>query len=127
MIFEPKTPSRKFLVGNNTTFFMEDCGSINLKPDQQVTFKTENGSEYDVARKNWGFYATPSLNGRLSEFNLDPVLVRNSKTNRYFILLVHIDRHIEFQHYLDEETLEVILWLNEDTLHMLKQQYGDSQ
>ena len=124
MIFKPNTPSRKFLVGNNKKFFMEDCGSVHLKPDQQITFKTENGSEYDVAQKNWGFYATPSLNGRLIEFNLKPVLVRNIKTNKYFILLVHKDRDVEFKHYLDEEGLEVILWLNEDTLHTIKQQHS---
>jgi hypothetical protein len=49
---------------------------------------TKSGAEYDVAAKDWGFYATPSLNGRLQQFGLRGVLIRNRGTGRYFVLLV---------------------------------------
>ena len=38
-----------------------------LRNNEQLTFR--NGkSEYDVAKKNWGYYATPSINNRLKKF-----------------------------------------------------------
>ena len=80
-------PPRTFMVGNaGPTIAMKDCGKIRLQADEQVTLITEHEGEYDVARKEWGFYATPSLNARLAEFALHAALVRNPK-DRYFILL----------------------------------------
>src|SRR5687768_11688346 len=86
--FEPKNPPRAFLVGNAEKFEMRDCGTMRLEPDEQITIVTERGAEYDVARKSWGFYATPSLNGRLADFGLRGVLVKNRGTGRFFVLLV---------------------------------------
>ena len=55
---------------------LHDCAHIHLNPDEQVTFCTESGAEYDIVRKEWGFYATPSLNGRLFRFHLLAYLVK---------------------------------------------------
>ena len=62
-----KHSSKTLEVGNKVKFNIKDCGSIYLKSDEQVTFKCEKGSEYDVTKKEWGYYATPSLNGRLKK------------------------------------------------------------
>ena len=70
MRFRPQDPPREFEVGYGETIVMRDCGRVELDADEQVTFTTESGAEYDVARKSWGFYATPSLNGRLTGFGL---------------------------------------------------------
>ncbi|HLN09267.1 MAG TPA: hypothetical protein VK281_09945, partial [Xanthobacteraceae bacterium] len=70
MQFDPKVPPRVFTVGNSGPIEMRDCGMVALDADEQLTFVTERGAEYDVARKDWGFYATPSLNGRLMQFGL---------------------------------------------------------
>ena len=42
--------------------FTKEKNSINfqLLKDEQITLKFLN-SEYDIARKNWGYYVTPSL------------------------------------------------------------------
>ncbi len=112
MKFEPKDPPRKFEVGNSVRFDMSDCGSMSLEPDEQITFVTEAGGEFDVARKDWGFYATPSLNGRLSQFDLRAVLIRNSLTNRYYLLLVERGREQAFLNYLEQESCEVVTWLD---------------
>ena len=113
MRFIKRDPPRQFEVGNNVKFKMNDCGSLDLEPNEQVTFVTELGAEYDVARKDWGFYATPSLNGRLPQFGLNPVLVRNKITGRYFVMLVEKGKHNSFKEYVKEECLEVILWMND--------------
>jgi hypothetical protein len=73
---------------------------------------TESGAEYDVAAKDWGFYATPSLNGRLQQFGLRGVLIRNRGTGRYFILLVEAGKEPLFDAYCEQENLAVITWLD---------------
>jgi hypothetical protein len=110
--FEPRDPPRRFTVGNAVKFDMKDCGTLRLAADEQVTFVTESGAEYDVARKDWGFYATPSLNGRLEQFGLRGVLIKNRGTGRYFVLLVERGQEAGFDAYCDQENLAVIAWLD---------------
>ena len=117
MRFDQKNPPRRYQVGNAAKFDISDCGSLHLDPDEQVTFVTDSGKELDVTRKSWGFYATPSVNGRLLEFGLRAVLVYNKRTGRYFILLVEKDRVDSFQKYIDEEGLDLVSWL--DTTEVL--------
>jgi len=112
MRFNVKDPPRRFTVGNAGPIEMKDCGTLHLAADEQVTLVTESGAEYDVARKDWGFYATPSLNGRLEGFGLRAVLIQNRGTMRYFILLVERGREDAFERYLDVENLRIVHWLD---------------
>ena len=114
MNFVQKYPARRFLVGNSQQFYISDCGEMHLEPDEQISFKTESGAEYDVARKSWGFYATPSLNARLLNFGLHAVLVVNTITLRYFLLLVEDGKDDDFLEYCQNESLEVVRWLDSD-------------
>jgi hypothetical protein len=113
MKFEEKRPPRVFQVGNVEKFPMRDCGTLRLEADEQVTLVTESGAEYDVARKDWGFYATPSLNGRLASFGLRAVLVRNP-SERYFVLLVEKDKQAQFDAYVKSERLALVCWMDSD-------------
>ena len=114
MKFDEKNPPRAFPVGNTQKFDMKDCGNLRLEPDEQVTLTTESGGEYDVSRKDWGFYATPSLNGRLPSFGLRGVLIKNRDTGRFFVFLVENGRNAEFEEYLRVENLAIIAWLDSD-------------
>lgn len=113
MKFDEKRPPRVFQVGNAEKFQMRDCGTLRLEPDEQVTLVTESGAEYDVARKDWGFYATPSLNGRLASFGLRAVLVRNP-SGRYFVLLVEKGKQVAFDAYVKSERLAIVCWMDSD-------------
>jgi hypothetical protein len=117
MKFEPKTPPREFEVGYDVKGIIRDCGAIQLSADEQVTFLTENGGEYDLTRKEWGFYATPSLNGRLAGFDLRAVLVKN-RVERYFVLLVERGKEEAFDRYVHQEPLQIVTWL--DSLEVLQ-------
>lgn len=117
MQFEPKQPPREFEVGFDRKGTIRDCGSMYLEPDEQITFKTEDGKEYDVTRKDWGFYAGPSLNGRLASFNLRAVLVKN-RVERFFVLLVERGKEESFTRYVAGEPLKIVAWL--DTTAALK-------
>ena len=95
---------------------IRDCGTLHLDHDEQVTFVTDVGNEYDVTRKEWGFYAGPSLNGRLAGFNLRAVLVKN-RVDRFFVLLVERGMESSFERYVHDEPLKIIAWL--DTKELL--------
>lgn len=112
MIFDERNPPRIFTVGNTVSFNMKDCGAVRLNPNEQITLLTPEGAEFDVARKDWGFYATPSLNGRLQQFGLRAVLIRNLTTNRYFILLVERGKETSFDTYCSQENLGIVAWLD---------------
>ena len=105
-------PPRKFTIGNHTDIEISDCGKIELQTDELVTFTTKSGKEYDFVKKNWGFYATPSLNGRLKKEGFKSALVRNSY-EKLFILVVEENRLKEFNDYLKEEDQQVVYWLDE--------------
>lgn len=103
---------REFTVGLNQCIKLKDCASVYLNPDEQVTFVTKNNKEYDVCCKNWGFYATPSVNGRLAQFGFKTVLVENSKQQR-FVWLVEEGKENLFYRYLHDENHRIVQWLSE--------------
>ena len=72
---------------------------------------TNKSAEYDVARKSWGFYATPSINGRLKNFGLKTALVKN-QLDLYYIMIVEEGCEEDFFKYLKDESNEIITWLD---------------
>mgnify|MGYP001298951963 CR=1 FL=1 len=112
MKIKKKNPPRKFSVGLNYEITISDHGSILLKDNDQISFITEDDKEYDVVRKEWGFYATPSINGRLSNQGFKTALVKNSNGMLY-IMLVEKNKLDEFKKYLENEKNFLIKWLDE--------------
>lgn len=104
---------RKFLVGKNSSIEMLDTGTVILEENEQVTFKTLDGKEYDVAKKNWGYYATPSLAGRLKSFNFKPALMRSKISGHCYIILVQRDKINELEKYLIDDDQEIVIWLDD--------------
>ena len=88
-------------------------GRIALEPDEQVTFTTASGGEYDVARKDWGFYATPSTNGRLKSFGLRAALVL-SGYQKLFVVLVESGKEDAFLEYVQADKQRLLCWLDDD-------------
>jgi 2-polyprenyl-3-methyl-5-hydroxy-6-metoxy-1,4-benzoquinol methylase len=113
MKIEVLEPPRVFRTGRGEPIEIKDCARIALDANDQVTFTTETGGEYDVARKSWGFYATPSLNGRLLNFGLRAVLVR-SHVGKHYLFLVERGHEAEFGSYLEAEQNAVVRWLDND-------------
>ncbi|MGI8727658.1 MAG: hypothetical protein ACR2K6_08285 [Solirubrobacterales bacterium] len=112
MKLQPTNPPRTFEVGRRPVT-ISDSGTLELDPDEQITLTTPDGGEYDVARKSFGFYATPSLNDRLPRFGLRPALVRNADAS-YYLLLVESSRMDEFEAYCGEEAQELVGWLDDE-------------
>jgi hypothetical protein len=115
MDIRPNTPPRTFTTGANRDVVINHCADVVLDADEQVTFVTGSGTQYDVVRKAWGYYATPSLNGRLREMGLRAALVRNAAGKAYLLLVEH-GKAGEFQAYLEAEGIQVICWLDRDDI-----------
>ena len=114
MKFTPIDPPRQFQVsGRGVSLTLSDCGRVALEPDEQVTFTTSSGAEYDVARKDWGFYATPSTNGRLQSFGLRAALVL-SGYQKLFVVLVEAGKEDAFLEYVAADKQRLLCWLDDD-------------
>lgn len=103
-------PPRNFRVGIHN-FLIKHTADITLESNELVTFKNNN-FEYDVCKKEWGFYATPSIDKRLISTGYKTYLVSNRNNNR-FIMLVEQGKETEFQEYLDLTNQNVLLCLSD--------------
>ncbi len=121
MNLKPNNPPRTYKAGEVT---ISDCGSIELQPDEQITLRGANDSEYDIVRKPWGYYATPSLNGRLLNFGLHAALIAN-ENGKYFITLCEDGKEEEFLSYLESENSRLVRWLDSNAnLQQLEKESG---
>lgn len=114
MKFLPINPPREFLVGlDKNKIKLYDCAHIELNPDEQITLRSNDGSEYDVAKKSWGYYVTPSLNGRLKNFGLRAVLTKGIR-DKFYILLAEKGKENEMKKYLEENEMKIVTWMDDD-------------
>ncbi len=119
MKIEPIHPPRTFPVGYHD-LRLAHVATIALEPDEMVTFTSEPAREYDVVRKDWGYYATPSLAGRLRSFGFRAALMRNKNTRHCFVVLIDETRLAVWQEYMAAEQQELVLWLDDfETLSAL--------
>jgi len=79
--------------------------SIKLKKDEQLTLH-HGKSEYDIAKKEWGYYVTPSIQKRLKNFNLEAILIK--KSNDFFLCLVKKNKKKDFDNFLHNKKIKFI-------------------
>jgi hypothetical protein len=109
-----KEKPRCFKVGNRGVE-IQDHGKIYAEPEEMLSWVSSEGKEYDIVAKGWGYYATPSINGRLLNEGYKTALVKNS-FGQYFIMLVDENKMDDFREYLTKEANEVVEWLDERPL-----------
>jgi hypothetical protein len=107
----PLEPPRRFVVGVGS-ITISHCADVELASDEQVTFVTPTGKEHDFVAKSWGFYATPSVNGRLLDQGFKTALSRNA-AGRYYVNVVDMDAIGDFLAYVAAEQSEIVEWLDE--------------
>ncbi len=105
-------PPRKFLVGKNKTE-ISHVANIFLNDNELITFFTNKKNEYDIVKKDWGYYATPSINSRLKNNNFKTALVINEK-KQVFIMLIEKSKKQLFTKYLKKEKNKVVSWLDDE-------------
>ncbi len=112
MKIDTKRVPRIFPVGIAHTQ-LSHVADIDLEPDEMVTFVTEGELEYDVCRKSWGYYATPSLGGRLRAFGWRAAVMRNIDTRHCFVVLIQEDMEGEWMAYMISERQELVMWIDD--------------
>ena len=106
-----KLPQRIFKVGSNKQIEISHSADIQLEDNEQITLVSQSGTEFDIVRKNWGYYATPSINKRLKNFGFKTALVQN-KNGHIYIFLVESGKLDEFDKYCSTEDQTVLMWLD---------------
>ena len=113
MKFYSKDPPRTFKVGKpENKIVISDFGDLVLSPNEQITLVSENGKRHDFAAKDWGFYSTPSINGRLKDEGFKTALVENLKGQVY--VTVDIEKMNLFKKYCVDEKQTILEWLDEE-------------
>jgi hypothetical protein len=113
MKIDIKDPPRSYECGFEVKRTIQDCARLQLSENEQITLVSSSGSEYDITRKDFGYYATPSTNGRLLRLGLRTVIARN-RIDQLFVLLVEFGREDKFETYLQEEQMTLVCWLDKD-------------
>src|SRR4051812_18548685 len=103
MRLDPVEPPRRFEVSGEALAHVAD---LELEPGELVTMRAA-GTAYDVTRKEWGWYATPSLNGRARDHGLRGALCRND-AGQAFVMLVETGREEPFAAYLAAQRMNVL-------------------
>ena len=106
-------PPRRYETGRAEKIEISDVARIELDADEQVTFVGGDGHEWDVTRKSWGYYGTPSLNGRLVTHGLRAALVR-SDAGKYYLFLVERGHDADVERYMTPEQNRIVRWLDND-------------
>lgn len=116
MEFIPKKPPRTFDIGRDNKITINDCGAVRLQPDELLSFLSETNREYDIVRKDWGYYATPSVNSRLKDQGFKVALVSNKK-GQVYVMIVDAEKMDLFENYCQTEEQKVLEWLDERKLY----------
>lgn len=103
---------RVFAVGKKQDILIEDLGGIKLNNNELLSLTCPGDARHEIVAKNWGFYATQSVNKRLREYRVKTALAKNND-NFVYVLLVSEDKLKQFEQYCVSEGLDVILWLDE--------------
>jgi hypothetical protein len=89
----------------------KDCARVYLESDEQVTFM-KGDKEFDFASTEWGFYATPSINGRVKDFGFKTAVVLNEQ-NRLYINIVEIEKVESFKKFIKNKGATIVCWLDQ--------------
>ena len=101
-------PKRKFNCGNNV--ILAHVADIMPENDELITFKSKENKEYDFVCKEWGYYATPSINKRLKRNGYRAALMEN-KCGDNFVVIVEVDKLKLWEDYNEKEEQIFVKWI----------------
>ena len=103
--------NRDFTVGLRKNIKINHIANMHLRSNEQITFISKKNREYDFVKKNWGYYATPSINGRLKIFKFRCCLVESQLKKKKFIFVVYKEKTKQLKKYLKNEKLNILFWI----------------
>tara|TARA_B100000886_G_scaffold275859_1_gene199798 strand:+ start:2410 stop:2727 length:318 start_codon:yes stop_codon:yes gene_type:complete len=82
--------------------------TVRLNKDEQLTFLFKK-SNYDIAKKNWGYYISPSLQTRCLKAGLKGVIISNQTSLKF--AFVHKSKIKIFLSYVKSNNFKVVSWI----------------
>ena len=104
-------PPRQFEVGE-TPVKIRHVANVELDADELISLVSPDNRELDIVAKAWGYYVTPSLQGRLKRNGMRAALMRNVMTRQLFVVAVHQDEIESWETYMKAENQELVIWLD---------------
>ena len=105
--------NKNFKVKNNK---INKTGDIILKNNQLVSFiEKKKKNEYDIVKKNWGYYVSSSINNRLKSNNFKIALIKNEQ-NKFFLCAVDSYKLDVFKKYIKKDNQKIVKWFNQNFL-----------
>jgi len=101
-------PKRYFNCGKSVK--LAHVADIILEEDELITFKSKENKEYDFVCKEWGYYATPSINKRLKKNGYKAALMKN-QNDEFFVVIVEIEKIKLWEKYNKEEEQLFVNWI----------------
>ena len=86
---------------------ISEVGRLDLGKDEQILLSNGEDIPFEVCAKEWGYYIGGSLGGRMKSYGKKIFLCRNSKEQKY-LLLVNEDQIHLFLKYLEFNEMTVI-------------------
>ena len=94
----------------NKKIILKHTANIKLNSNEMITLKN-NKMEFDITKKKWGFYATPSINKRLKSFGFLSAIIQNNNTKNIFVVLIDKKKKKLFTKYIKTQDIRVLKWL----------------
>lgn len=82
--------------------------NISLNPDEQATFVIEN-SKFDVTKKDWGFYVSPSIQKRCINNRLKAAIIFQGKN--YYVVFVKKNKEKIFFSFVKKNKYNFLDWI----------------
>ena len=84
-----KKTNRSWNVGKKKNIKIYEKAKIELNQNEQIGFIDKNGSDiYEICKKIWGFYLSPSINKRLKNCVFVRIVTTRIYNNTFFRFVV---------------------------------------
>ena len=101
-----KKIKRSWTVGNKKDIVITEKLKIKLNDNEQVSFVGKKSkTNYEICKKNWGYYISPSIDKRLKDYG-HVVYITKNKDGQVYLMAVDLKKINKFILYCKKEKLK---------------------
>lgn len=101
-----KKTKRSWTVGNKKDIIITEKLKIKLNDNEQVSFVgNKRKTNYEICKKNWGYYISPSIDKRLKNYG-HVVYITKNKKGQVYLMAVNLKKINKFILYCKKEKLK---------------------
>jgi hypothetical protein len=101
-----KKIKRSWIVGDKKDILITEKIKIQLDDNEQVSFvEKKNMTSYEICKKNWGYYVSPSIDKRLKDYGHKMYITKN-QYGQVYLMAVDLKKIKKFTLYCKKEKLK---------------------